>query len=189
MNPLSRPHAVIKSLRGSNLYLIGMMGSGKSQTGPLLAKSLSYSFIDADSVVEELVGMKIPQIFELEGESEFRKIETQVLNAIGQCHSLVVATGGGVVTCSENWGVLHQGISIWLDPGSQRLWHRLKADSAKRPLMQNIDSFVDFEVLVDKRINLYREADLHIRVEEELPDEVASQILNGLDGLITAQGD
>ena len=102
-------------LSGRSLYLVGMMGSGKTSTGRPLAERLGYGFVDADAVVEQAAGCTIPDIFENEGEPGFRALESQVLNAISQRHSLVVATGGGVVTRPENWGLLHSGIVVWLD--------------------------------------------------------------------------
>ena len=124
-------------LGGRNLYLVGMMGSGKSSTGPYLAKELSYGFVDSDKVIEEVCGQSISVIFDQEGEEEFRLVESKVLNAIGQRHSLVVATGGGLVTRAENWGVLHQGIVVWLDPGQDRLFNRLASNPGGRPLFQS----------------------------------------------------
>ena len=116
-------------LGGRSLYLVGMMGSGKTSTGRHLAERLGYGFVDADAVIEQAAGCSIPEIFERDGEAGFRALESQVLTAISQRHSLVVATGGGVVTQQENWGLLHSGIVIWLDVVPGQLMQRLKADS------------------------------------------------------------
>ena len=123
-------------LSGRSIYLIGMMGSGKTSTGRPLAKRLGYGFVDADAVIEQAAGCSIPAIFERDGEAGFRAIERQVLNTISQRHSLVVATGGGVVTTPENWGQLHSGIVVWLDVDRGQLLARLRADSTMRPLLQ-----------------------------------------------------
>ena len=124
-------------LSGRSIYLIGMMGSGKTSTGRPLAKRLGYGFVDADAVIEQVAGCTIPEIFERDGEAGFRSIESQVLNAISQRHSLVVATGGGVVTKPENWGQLHSGIVVWLDVNRAQLHRtRLQDDSTQRPLLQ-----------------------------------------------------
>ena len=164
-------------LGGRNLYLIGMMGSGKTSTGPYLAKELSYGFVDSDKVVEEVCGQSIPLIFEQEGEEGFRLVESKVLNVIGQRHSLVVATGGGLVTRPENWGVLHQGIVIWIDPGHERLFARLEVDSGERPLFNTIDSFDQFQSLLIEREKFYVEADLHLKVFDESPLQVAQKVI------------
>ena len=110
-------------LGGRSLYLIGMMGSGKSSTGRPLAERLGYGFVDADAVIEQVTGSNISEIFERDGEDHFRDLETQVLRSISERHSLVVATGGGIVTRSENWGMMHQGIVIWLDVERLSLIH------------------------------------------------------------------
>jgi shikimate kinase len=80
-------------LGGRNLYLVGMMGSGKSSTGRPLAERLGYGFVDADAVLEQVAGITISEIFERDGEEEFRKLETQVLRSISERHSLVLRTG------------------------------------------------------------------------------------------------
>ena len=114
-------------LAGRSLYLVGMMGSGKTSTGRPLAERLGYGFVDADAVIEQAAGCSIPDIFGRDGEAGFRSLESQVLSAISQRHSLVVATGGGVVTQPENWGMLHSGIVIWLDVVPDQLLQRLNA--------------------------------------------------------------
>ena len=184
MNDTPNTQPLKQRLRGVNLHLVGMMGSGKSSTGRPLAAQIGYGFVDADAVIEQLAGRSISQIFSEEGEESFRAMESQVLNAIGQRHSLVVATGGGVVTQAKNWGVLHQGIVIWLDPGRDRLLQRLQADADKRPLLQTPKPEIAFDALLEARQPLYAEADLHLSVGEESPQQVAERIVGALPGLI-----
>jgi len=171
-------------LGGRSLYLVGMMGSGKTSTGRPLAERLGYGFVDADAVIEQAAGCSIPEIFERDGEAGFRQIETQVLNAISQRHSLVVATGGGVVTQSQNWGLLHSGIVIWLDVERGQLLKRLQADETPRPLLQRTDPEAAIEALLNERRPLYAEADLTVVIDEETPDVVADGILQLLPGLL-----
>ena len=171
-------------LSGRSLYLVGMMGSGKTSTGRPLAERLGYGFVDADAVIEQAAGCSIPEIFERDGEAGFRSLESQVLNAISQRHSLVVATGGGVVTEPENWGVLHSGIVIWLDVVPDQLMQRLKADSTVRPLLQTADPEADLKALLNKRQPLYAEADLTVVINDETPDVVADGILQLLPSLL-----
>jgi len=178
------PHPLKARLGGRNLYLIGMMGSGKSSTGRPLAQRLGYGFVDADGVVEALAGSPIPQIFETEGEPGFRALESQVLQAIGERHSLVVATGGGVITQPENWGVLHQGIVIWLAPGRDQLLARLLADPGARPLLQDQDPEAALDALLEARTPLYAEADLRITVGDETVNAVTDRILEAVPGIL-----
>ena len=171
-------------LGGRSLYLVGMMGSGKTSTGRPLAERLGYGFVDADAVIEQAAGCSIPEIFERDGEAGFRSLESQVLNAISQRHSLVVATGGGVVTQPENWGVLHSGIVIWLDVVPDQLLQRLNADSTVRPLLQTADPEAALNALLNERRPLYAEADLTVVINDETPEAVADGILQLVPSLL-----
>ena len=171
-------------LGGRSLYLIGMMGSGKTSTGRPLAERLGYGFVDADAVIEQAAGCTIPEIFERDGEAGFRELETQVMSAICQRHSLVVATGGGVVTQRKNWGLLHSGIVIWLDVMRDQLLARLKADATERPLLQTPDPEAALDDLLAQRKPLYAEADLTVVIDQEDPATVADGILQLLPGLL-----
>ena len=171
-------------LAGRSLYLVGMMGSGKTSTGRPLAERLGYGFVDADAVIEQAAGCSIPDIFDRDGEAGFRSLESQVLSAISQRHSLVVATGGGVVTQPENWGMLHSGIVIWLDVVPDQLLQRLNADSTVRPLLQTADPEAALNALLNERRPLYGEADLTVVINDETPDAVADGILQLLPSLL-----
>jgi shikimate kinase len=171
-------------LGGRSLYLVGMMGSGKTSTGRPLAERLGYGFVDADAVIEQVAGCTIPEIFERGGEEDFRTLETQVLRSISERHSLVVATGGGVVTRSENWGIMHQGIVIWLDVERSQLLERLRNDSTQRPLLMTADPAETLDEILKQRRPLYDEADLTVVIESETADVVADGILQLLPELI-----
>ncbi len=189
MNVLSSIMSLREKLSGSNIYLVGMMGCGKSQTGPHLAKELGYSFIDIDKVIEEAAKTTISNIFQNEGEVVFRELESQVLKEIGLRHSLVVATGGGLVTKAENWGILHQGIVVWIDPDRDRLLHRIKCDSQPRPLLQANNLVETFDAVLQKRTPIYRQSDLHVIVQDESPKAVAFFILKKLITLLNQKED
>ena len=171
-------------LSGRSLYLVGMMGSGKTSTGRPLAERLGYGFVDADAVIEQAAGCSIPEIFDRDGEAGFRSLESQVLSAISQRHSLVVATGGGVVTQPENWGMLHSGIVIWLDVVPDQLLQRLNADSTMRPLLQTADPEAALNALLNERRPLYAEADLTVVINDETPEAVADGILQLVPSLL-----
>lgn len=171
-------------LAGRSLYLVGMMGSGKTSTGRPLAERLGYGFVDADAVIEQAAGCSIPEIFDRDGEAGFRSLESQVLSAISQRHSLVVATGGGVVTQPENWGLLHSGIVIWLDVVPNQLLQRLNTDSTVRPLLQTADPEAALNALLNERRPLYAEADLTVVINDETPEAVADGILQLVPSLL-----
>ena len=179
-------HKTLKEkLGGRNIFLIGMMGSGKSQTGPDLAKMINYAFVDTDDVIEKASKQSIADIFEKDGETVFRDLEKQVLKEISQHHSLVIATGGGLVTIPENWGILHQGIVIWLDLDLKRSIKRIESDDKKRPLIDDNDDLSQtFSQIYESRKPIYLESDLRIEVEEQSPYEVASLIAEKLPSIL-----
>jgi len=171
-------------LEGLNLYLVGMMGSGKSSVGRHLAEALDYRFLDADTSLEQVTGRLIPEIFASEGEAGFRALESAVLNQIASWHSLVVATGGGVVTQPANWGELHQGVVIWLDAPDAILLARLEADPTPRPLMEAEARAERLANLMAERRPLYAQADLQILQDGRPAEQVAQQILEALPSII-----
>jgi shikimate kinase len=176
-----------RQLRGLNVYLVGMMGSGKSAVGRPLARALGYRFIDADTTLERMAGRSIPQIFAEEGEEGFRSLETAVLDQLAHWHSLVVATGGGVVTRPVNWGHLQQGVVIWLEAPEAVLLARLEADPTPRPLLADPDPAARLRHLLGERRPLYAQADLHVSQGAESPEEVASRVLEALPTILRAE--
>ena len=116
-----------------NIILVGMPGCGKSTLGQLLAQQLGKAFVDADQELVRTYGTDIPTIFETEGEAGFRIKETAVLETLGKQAGLVIATGGGCVTRSANYPLLHQnGTIFWLRRDLEKL------PSEGRPLSQII---------------------------------------------------
>lgn len=181
----SPSHAQLaRRLEGLNVYLVGMMGTGKSAVGRPLAEALGYRFIDADTVLEQAAGRAIPEIFATEGEAGFRALETAVLGQISGWHSLVVATGGGAVTRPENWGHMQQGVVVWLDAPAELLLQRLTADPTPRPLMQAADPGERLATLLAERRPLYAQADLTVHQAAEPPEQVAASVLAGLPALL-----
>ncbi|KAL4528256.1 hypothetical protein Ndes2437B_g00355 [Nannochloris sp. 'desiccata'] len=125
-----------EGLGGTSLYLVGMMGSGKSTVGKLVSQALGYCYFDTDALIEQLAGKTIPEIFAEDGEEDFRAIETQVLMELAPFRDCIVSTGGGAVTKSENWGYMQGGISVWLNGAPSLLAHRVIRDGTEnRPLL------------------------------------------------------
>ena len=180
----STPKTLKEKLGGRNIFLIGMMGSGKSQTGPVLAKMINYAFVDTDDVIEKASKQSISSIFEKDGEKVFRDVEKKVLKEISQHHSLVIATGGGLVTLPENWGILHQGIVIWLDLDLRRSIKRLESDQKLRPLLLGDNLAENFSQIYESRKPIYLESDLRIEVEDQSAFEVATMITEHLPSIL-----
>lgn len=164
-------------LKGINVFLIGMMGSGKSTVGQLLAQQLGYRFFDTDVLIQRVVGKTINEIFASEGEDNFRTLETQVLSELSACTRSAIATGGGIVLRTKNWSYLHHGLVIWLDAPVELLVKRLAEDSS-RPLLKDTDLQLKLSDLQKKRNPLYTQADLRIIIEDkQTPAEIVLEIL------------
>jgi shikimate kinase len=144
-----------------NVYLIGLMGAGKTTIGKALAKRLGYRFVDSDHEIEARTGVSLPTIFEIEGEEGFRRRETQVIADLASRNAHVVATGGGAVLRPENRQNLEaSGFVIYLDVPLSTLYERTRHDK-KRPLLQVSDPRRKLRELYAQRDPLYREiADL-----------------------------
>jgi shikimate kinase len=167
----------IAGLQNLNIYLIGMMGCGKSTIGQVLAKQIGYGFLDTDSSIERLTKQSISEIFAAVGEAEFRSIESQVLSEVSAYTKLVVATGGGIVVKQSNWGALRQGVVVWLDVAENVLWQRLVSDTT-RPLLQDPNPQAKLREILESRRSRYGEADLQISIDQEKPPAtVAAEIL------------
>ncbi|MCF4969413.1 shikimate kinase [Nostoc sp. CMAA1605] len=171
-------------LQGVSLYLIGMMGAGKSTVGQLLAKQLGYGFIDTDNVIAQSAKKSINQIFAEEGEAAFRQLESDVLGQVCAYTKLTVATGGGIVLKRENWSYLHHGLIVWLDAPVELLYTRLAEDST-RPLLQDPDPQGKLRSLLEQRTPLYSQADLRITItEEETPEQIVDKIMAAIPSVL-----
>jgi len=149
-------------LENRNIYLIGLMGAGKTTVGKLLAKHLGRTFYDSDHEIEKRTGVKIPVIFELEGEEGFRKREKAAIQELTQMTNVVLATGGGAVLAPENRESLkNSGVVIYLRANVNELWHRTRHDK-QRPLLQNVDIKAKLEQLYAERDPLYSEIATYI---------------------------
>jgi shikimate kinase len=139
------------------IFLVGMMGAGKTTIGKSLARALQRDFLDLDHELEARCGVRIPVIFEIEGETGFRKRERQVLNECTVRPGIVLATGGGAVLASENREALKgRGIVVYLRATVEELFRRTSRDR-NRPLLATTDPKATLRNLLDMREPLYQE--------------------------------
>ena len=174
-------------LKGINIYLVGIMGTGKTTVGQFLASQLDYRFFDCDILLEKVAQSTIQEIFATQGEAAFRQLETQILSQLYSYTRSVIATGGGVVLKTENWSYLRHGLVIWLDAPVQLLCQRLATDDT-RPLLNHSDLESKLTSILEQRYHLYAEADLKIIIEpEQTPDAIASHILAQIPTVLKAE--
>uniref|UniRef100_A0A5B7AU41 shikimate kinase n=1 Tax=Davidia involucrata TaxID=16924 RepID=A0A5B7AU41_DAVIN len=202
----NKAQEVSSYLNGQCIFLVGMMGSGKTTVGKILAEALGYSFVDSDEYVEEFQGgSSVAQIFKQCGESIFRDYESEALLKLSSLPRQVVATGGGAVVRPINWKHMKQGVTVYLDVPLDALARRIAAvGTDSRPLL-NFESgdpytkaFMGLFTLSKKRGDAYCNADATVSVQciaaklgvEDLSDitptaialEVLLQIENLLQG-------
>jgi shikimate kinase len=140
-----------------NVYLVGLMGAGKTTIGRTLAKRLNLDFVDSDREIEARTGVSIPTVFEIEGECGFRKREAQVIADLSRQSNQVVATGGGVVLSPENrCNMRASGFVVYLNVPPHTLWERTRNDR-NRPLLQVEDPLLRLKELYAQRDPFYRE--------------------------------
>jgi shikimate kinase len=164
-----------------SIFLVGMMGCGKSTVGRRLAATLGRAFIDADKELEARCGVPITTIFELEGEPGFRRREAALIAELTERSGLVLATGGGAVLLPENREALHaRGLVVYLKAGVADLWARLRHDKS-RPLLRTPDPRRRIAELVEARDPLYQAcAHIVIPTGRQPVERVVTQIVASL---------
>ena len=162
-----------------NLVFVGMMGSGKSSIGFLIAKKLKLEFIDIDNEIEKELGLSIKKIFETKGEDYFRKIEERIsLKKLNE-NSVVISLGGGAFLNTKiRKEVLKKHLSFWLNCSNQVILNRIK-NSKKRPVSNKLTSneLID---LIKKRSNIYSKALYEIKCDKMSKSEIVKKVLKKL---------
>jgi shikimate kinase/shikimate kinase/3-dehydroquinate synthase len=159
-----------------NLVFLGMMGSGKSSIGSLIAKKLQLNFIDIDNVIENELSLSIKKIFEIKGENYFRKFEKKTTLKKLKSSSTVISLGGGAFSNKEiRKEVITNHISFWLNWSNDILLNRIK-NSKKRPLAFN-SSENEIIDLIKKRSNIYSKALYKIECDNLTKKEIVKEIL------------
>ena len=141
--------------RFENIYLVGLMGAGKTTIGRQLARTLKLPFYDSDKAIEESTGVDIPTIFEFEGEEGFRDREQKMLQQLTKMDGIVLATGGGAILREENRQLLKDnGFIVYLQCSVDRILERTRRDT-QRPLLNTENPRERIETLFAQREPLY----------------------------------
>jgi len=170
-----------------SIFLVGLMGAGKTSVGKLLARRLGKTFQDCDQEIERATGVRIPVIFEIEGEAGFRAREAKMLAELTARRDIVLATGGGAVLSADNRRLLAEnGVVVYLRAAAPELWGRTRHDR-NRPLLKSADPQAKLEQLFAERDPLYREvADIIVDTGNQsvgnLAHRLEQQLLHYLSG-------
>ena len=157
----------------SSVFLIGMMGAGKSTVGRCLAKTLKYKFLDTDQLIEEQEKRTIESIFKENGESYFRNIERDIISQFDN-KKCVYSTGGGFPIFNRNIDKLKDiGQVVYLKTSSMELLNNRIKNNSSRPMFQYATSF---EKLLKQRESIYYEADFVVKTDDKTPEKIASEI-------------
>lgn len=162
------------------IILVGMMGSGKSTVGRLLAESLDVPFEDTDRLMQYRLGRPVHQLFSLYGEEAFRGHETALLRSL-DVQDGVLATGGGMVLRDENWVEMRRlGKIVFLDVDPEIVKQRLAQSRRRRPLLE-VENWEDrfTEILLSRR-HLYEQADIRVEIDVDQFGAVVSKIQEAL---------
>jgi len=167
----------------TNIILEGFMGSGKSTISELLADRLRMELIDTDAVIEETEGRSINEIFETDGESSFRDMETELLDAISSDHwrEFVISLGGGMPVREENRTLLRKiGKVVFLKASPETIFERVKNDNS-RPLLKDPDPQAKIIKMLADRISFYEDvADIVVDTDNKTPEEITAEITEKL---------
>ena len=174
--------------KNNNIFLVGLMGAGKTTIGRLLARRLNMTFVDSDHEIEARTGASIPWIFEIEGEASFRRREAEVIRDLSAQRGIVLATGGGAVLNPASRALLaERGTVVYLRASVNSILQRTAHDR-NRPLLQTADPRKKLEDLTAQREPLYREiADLVIDTGRPNVQSMVQTILDQIAALEAAR--
>ncbi len=167
-----------------NIFLIGMMGSGKSSVGQSLSKYLNNTFYDLDKEIEKSFNLSIGDIFLEYGEDLFRKEEEKLLGELNKLSGLIVSTGGGIVISNVNRTILKKNKTYFLEANIEDMYERALRRENDRPILKGMN-VTQFKDLYEKRRNLYIEsATKIINVDKKSTEDLAIEIVNNEKNII-----
>ena len=161
--------------------MVGMMGAGKTAVGRALAAKLGVPFVDSDHEIEAAANLTVPEIFERDGEAFFRKRETEVISRLLDKEPCILSTGGGAFLAEANReNISARGVSVWLDADLDLLWNRVRYKTS-RPLLRTADPRGTLTELYEKRVPIYRLADMTVASTPALSiDAMAQRVVDAL---------
>lgn len=175
------PAAPKRFVLKKTVVMVGMMGAGKTAVGRALAARLGVAFLDSDAEIEAAANLTVPEIFQRDGESFFRKRETEVIARLLGDTPCILSTGGGAYLSEVNRvNISARGIAVWLNADLPLLWNRVRHKDT-RPLLRTPDPRRTLGEIYEARLPIYQSADLTVVCEAKLSVEgMATRVLNAL---------
>lgn len=166
--------------RPLRVALLGLRGAGKSTVGRRLARALGVPFFELDALIEAAAGLPLAQIFELQGEAYYRRLERVTLEKFLEEHpAAVLATGGGVVTEPETYALLRRGCTtVWLRADPELHWRRVVQQGDRRPMQNNPAAMQELRALLAARTPLYAQAHVTLDTSRTTAAQVAADLLD-----------
>ena len=160
------------------IVLIGMMGSGKSTVGRMLAGRLKWRFFDSDKMIENEQGKAVSEIFAARGEGAFRSLEKEMIGRLMHEDEAVIATGGGAPLSEENWKAFGDSAVVWLKSAPGTIFKRLERGAGlTRPLLKDAFSAERISGILKDRERFYRKAGFTVETDGLEPEETAEKIM------------
>lgn len=170
-----------------NLIFVGLMGAGKSVIGRMVAQQLSMPFIDTDAEIERVSRMTISELFASYGETEFRALETRVIERLLKGGPRVISTGGGAfINERTRAAIKRDGVSVWLRADLEVLWERVSRRE-HRPLLKTENPKQTLENLMNQRYPIYAEADLTVDSRDVRKETVTAEVLAAIAAMSEGQ--
>ena len=168
--------------RGPLIALLGLRGAGKSTVGKRLARRLRVPFYELDALIERAAGLPLAQIFELQGEPSYRRLERETLaRFLAATPAAVLATGGGLVTDPETFALLRaRSTTVWLQATPELHWRRVVRQGDRRPMRDHPGAMQELRALLGARAPLYAQAHLHVETSDRRVEAVAEELATRL---------
>lgn len=165
-----------------NISLIGMMGSGKSTIGKLLAgETDGFSFKDTDDEIIKREKKTVNEIFETQGEKAFRDVESAILKDILKFDNQIISTGGGIILREDNFNLLKEkSIVIYLSASKETLFERIK-NNKERPLLNKGNMELKIENILTQREPIYKKAHIIISTDNKTPEDITKEIIKEIE--------
>lgn len=163
------------------VVLVGMMGAGKTAVGRAVAARLGVPFLDSDAEIEAAANLSVPEIFERDGESFFRRRESEVIARLLKQERCILSTGGGAFLAEANRDLISRhGVSLWLDAELSLLWQRVRHKES-RPLLRTADPYATLAEIYRARVPVYEKANISVTCVPSLSiDAMAVRVISAL---------